>query len=96
MTESSFSASDSTPTSPSQGELPGIPRGNSLQEILAGYGLSPSEAPGGVRLARHELKCNQLHAIAEFFFTSEGEVESFRIWSERPRKKRGRPAKSTS
>lgn len=79
-----------------QGDLPGIPRGSSLHEILSSYGLTPSEAPGGVRLSRHELTCNHLRAIAEFCFTSEGEVESFRIWSERPRKKRGRPAKPAS
>jgi hypothetical protein len=71
-----------------QGELPGIPRASSLHEILSGYGLTPSEAPGGMRRFRHELECNHLRATAEFWLTSDGEVESFRIWSQRPRKQR--------
>jgi len=96
MNDPALSASVATPLSPAQSDLPGIPRSSSLHEILSSYGLTPSEAPGGVRLARHELTCNHLRAIAEFCFTSEGEVESFRIWSERPRKKRGRPAKPAS
>lgn len=96
MNDPAVPASVGTPLSPAQGDLPGIPRASSLNDILLGYGLTPSEAPGGVRLSRHELTCNHLRAIAEFCFTSDGEVESFRIWSERPRKKRGRPAKNAS
>jgi hypothetical protein len=89
-------ASTEAPATPAQVDLPGIPRSSSLHEILASYGLTPSEAPGGVRLSRHELVCNHLRAIAEFCFTADGDVESFKIWSERPRKKRGRPAKTAS
>lgn len=96
MSDPAVPAPVAAPVSPAQGDLPGIPRSISLSEILSSYRLTPSEAPGGVRLARHELRCNHLRAIAEFWFTSEGEVESFRIWSERPRKKRGRAAKPAS
>jgi len=96
MIEPAHPASAETTAIPAPGDLQGIPRTSSLHEILASYGLTPSEAPGGVRLSRHELVCNHLRAIAEFCFTSEGDVESFKIWSERPRKKRGRAAKTAS
>lgn len=74
---------------PQQEDLPGIPRGSTLAEILAGYGLKLSEAPGGIRQFRHELVCNGLEAIAEILLTPTGDVEAFRVWSRRPRKPRG-------
>lgn len=96
MIDPALPASAETPATPAEVDLSSNPRTSSLHEILASYGLTPSEVPGGVRLSRHELVCNHLRAIAEFCFTSEGDVESFKIWSERPRKKRGRPAKTAS
>lgn len=68
-----------------QTDLPGIPRGSSLNEILAAYGLTPSEAPEGLRRYRHELLCGDLRAVAEVWVTPDGDVDAFRIWSLRPR-----------
>lgn len=73
------------PSTPYQAELPGIPRGGSLAEILSAYGLKPAEAPQGLRRFRHELLCGQLRATAEFWVTVDGRVDAFRIWSIRPR-----------
>ncbi|MFD1041965.1 hypothetical protein [Pseudoxanthomonas kaohsiungensis] len=73
------------PSSPLQADLPGIPRGSTLNEILAGYGLTPTESPGGLRRYRHELTCGALRAVADVWVTADGAVEAFRIWSLRPR-----------
>lgn len=70
-----------TPFTGVQTDLPGIPRGSSLNEILAAYGLTPSEAPDGLRRYRHELLCGDLRAIAEVWVTPGGDVDGFRIWS---------------
>lgn len=78
-------ATHAAPTTHPQADLPGIPRGSSLNDILSGYGLLPSEAPGGLRRFRHELDCGDLRAIAEFWLTADGVVDAFRIWSVRPR-----------
>lgn len=76
---------DTAPFAGEQSDLPGIPRGSSLNEILARYGLTPSEAPDGLRRYRHELLCGDLRAIAEIWITPKGDVDAFRIWSQRPR-----------
>lgn len=73
------------PFAGAQTDLPGIPRGSSLNEILAAYGLTPSEAPDGLRRYRHELLCGDLRAVAEVWVTPSGDVDAFRIWSLRPR-----------
>ena len=85
MNISDSAPSSFTPFGSPQAELPGIPRGSSLNDILAAYGLSPSEAPGGLRRYRHELLCGGLHAIAEVWVTPDGAVDAFRIWSLRAR-----------
>lgn len=54
MITNEYSASVPTPMGDLQTDLPGIPRGSSLHEILAGYGLTPSEAPDGLRRYRRE------------------------------------------
>lgn len=79
-----------------QADLPGIPRGSSLHEIFSGYGLSLVEPPSGLRRFRHELACGELSAIAEFWLTSNGTVEAFRIWSVRPRIPRPGTASTTA
>lgn len=76
----------------SQAELPGIPRGSSLNEILASYGLTPTESPTEMRRYRHELTCGELRAVADVWVTAEGKVDAFRIVSQRPRGKRGKRA----
>lgn len=88
--------SEPSPTADPQADLPGIPRGSSLHDILLSYGLVPAEAPGGLRRFRHELTCNNLRAIAEVWVTANGDVDSFRIWSLRPRMKRGDKTPSSS
>lgn len=82
----------SAPPSSHQGHLPGIPPSSTLNEILASYGISPSESPAGLRRYRHELTCGALRAVAEVWVTADGNVDAFRIWSLRPRAKRGRRA----
>lgn len=79
-----------------QAELPGIPRGSSLHEILSGYGLTLTEAPGGLRRFRHEMACGDLRAVADIWLTSDGRVDAFRIWSLRPRAKRTGAAASVT
>lgn len=96
MIDKNPTAPAETPHAHRQAELPGIPRGSSLHEILSGYGLSPTETSGGLRRYRHELACNHLRAIAEIWLTAEGEVESFRIWSLRPKAPRGSAAPTNS
>lgn len=76
----------------SQTELPGIPHGSSLTEILAAYDLALQEAPGALRRYRHELLCGGLRAVVDVWVTPDGLVDSFRIWSLRPR--RTAPAKT--
>lgn len=75
-----------------QADLPGIPRGSSLHEILDNYGLTPTEAPEGLRLYKHELLCGALRAVAEIWVNPDGEVSSFRVWSKKPRKTRAKAA----
>jgi hypothetical protein len=75
--------------SPAQAHLPDIPRGSTLNDILAGYGLTPTESPNEVRRYRHELICGELRAVADVWVTAEGKVDAFRIVSKRPRGKRG-------
>lgn len=92
MTEPLSSADRSMPIDNPQADLPGIPRGSSLHEILSSYGLTPTEAPDGLRRFRHELTCGSLRAVADVWITTEGEVSAFRIWSLRPRRPRAAAA----
>ena len=92
MTANDNPGSAASPFLGSQTELPGIPQGSSLTEILAAYDLAPREAPGALRRYRHELLCGGLRAIVDVWVTSDGLVDSFRIWSLRPR--RPAPAKT--
>ena len=85
MITNEYSASVPTPMGDLQTDLPGIPRGSSLHEILAGYGLTPSEAPDGPRGYHRELLCGDPRAIAELWVIPGGDVDAFRIWSLRPR-----------
>lgn len=75
-----------------QADLPGIPRGSTLHEILTNYGISPTEAPEGLRRYRHELLCGGLRAVAEVWVKPDGDVSSFRVWSLCPRKARTKVA----
>jgi len=77
--ENSWSAP--APIGDPQGELPGIPQGSSLNQILAAYGLACLEAPDGLRRYRHDLLCGDLRAIAEVWITPDGIVDAFRIRS---------------
>lgn len=88
MNESPLPSPAAIPHAPQQADLPGVPRGSTLGEILAGYGLQLSEAPGGIRRFRHELICNGLEAVAEVELTPAGDVAAFRVWSRRPHKPR--------
>ena len=78
------------PAAPGQTDLPGIPRGNSLNDILAGYGLTPTDSPSQTRRYRHELICGELLAVADVWVKADGKVDAFRIVSQRPRGKRGK------
>lgn len=80
------------PSAPGQADLPGIPRGSTLNDILASYGLTPTESPRQTRRYRHELICGELNAVADVWVTAEGKVDAFRIVSQRPRGKRGKRA----
>lgn len=77
--------SAASPFLASQTELPGIPHGSSLTELLAAFDLAPREAPDALRRYRHELLCGALRAVVDVWVTSDGLVDSFRIWSLRPR-----------
>ena len=77
-------------SAPSQPDLPDIPRSSSLNEILASYGLTPTESPSEMRRYRHELICGELRAVADVWVTAAGNVDAFRIVSLRPRGKRGK------
>ena len=81
--------------SAAQADLPGIPSGSTLNDILATYGLKPTESPDGLRRYRHELTCGVLRAVVDVWVTADGVVEAFRIWSLRPRAPRP-AAESTS
>ncbi len=61
MNDPAVPASAGTPLSPAQEDLPGLPRANSLNDILSSYRLTPSEAPGGVRLSRGGLNSETQH-----------------------------------
>ena len=80
------------PRTLSQSDLPGIPRSSTLNDLLAGYGLALAEAPDGLRRQRHELQCGNLRGIAEIWILPDGTIDSFRIWSKRPRTQRKRIA----
>ena len=92
MSESPLPAINVASMDARQADLPGIPRGSSLHEILTAYGLAPTEAPEGHRRYRHELMCGALRAVAEVWIKPDGEVSSFRIWSLKPRKARTKAA----
>lgn len=94
MSESPTFAGHVASSDAKQADLPGIPRGSTLHEILTNYGLAPTEAPEGLRRYRHELMCGALRAVAEVWIKPDGEVSSFRVWSLQPRKARKAVARS--